>query len=110
MKLLQIILPLVGKILCDQQQNQAGNEPDEETKAEKLADTMEQIPKPNFRNLNDSKRKFGKVDWENVYFEDTLDILGSKKARFRNLTLIFYKNSNVKTDFVTVDSQKNQMT
>ena len=53
MKLLQIILPLVGKILCDQQQNQGGNAPDEEKKAEKLADTMEQIPKSNFRNLND---------------------------------------------------------
>ena len=89
MKLLKIILPLVGKILC---QDQAGNAPDGEKKAEKLADTMEQIPKPNFRNLNDSKPKFGKIDWENVYFEDTLDILGSQKARFQILNLFFYKN------------------
>ena len=45
MKFLQIMLPLVGKILCDQQQNQAENAPDGEKTAEKLADTMEQIPK-----------------------------------------------------------------
>ena len=87
MKFLQIMLPLIGKILCDQQQNQAENAADGEKTAEKLADTIEEIPKekPNFRNLNETRQKFGKIDWENVYFEDTLDILGSKKTRFQIL-------------------------
>ena len=85
MKLFQIILPLVGNVLCNEHENQAtGSKPKDSKTAEKLADTMEKIPqeKPSFRNLNDKNKKFGKIDWENVYFEDTLDILGSKKTRF----------------------------
>ena len=89
MKILRFLLPFVGKILCDEQENQAENASEEAIKAEKLADTIEEIPKekPNFRNLNETRQKFGKIDWENVYFEDTLDILGSKKTRLQILNL-----------------------
>ena len=89
MKLLPFLLPFVGKILCDEQENQVENASEEAKMAEKLADTIEEIPKekPNFRNLNETRQKFGKIDWENVYFEDTLDILGSKKTRFQIIKL-----------------------
>lgn len=89
MKILRFLLPFVGKILCDEQENQAENASEEAKMAEKFADTFEEIPKekPNFRNLNETRQKVGKIDWENVYFEDTLDILGSKKTRFQILNL-----------------------
>ena len=95
MKLLPILVPLLRTILTNETENQAGSSPEKEKVAEKLADTMEEIPneKPNFRNLNDSRAKFGKIDWENVYFEDTLDILGSKKARFQIKNVLFSNNA-----------------
>ena len=95
MKLLPILVPLLRTVLTNETENQAGSSPEKEKMAEKLADTMEEIPneKPNFRNLNDSRAKFGKIDWENVYFEDTLDILGPKKAGFQIKNVLFSNNA-----------------
>lgn len=86
MKLLPF-LPFLGTVLgneSDKQANTEPNSPDKEKMAEKLADKMEQIPeeKPKAQDPSEIHRKLGTIHWENVYFEDTLDILGSKKAVF----------------------------
>ncbi len=82
------LLPFVSvftAVICNE--NHVENEspevniPETDKMAEKLADTMEEIPKekPNVEHPSEANRKWGKIDWENVYFEDTLDILGAKK-------------------------------
>lgn len=86
MKLLPV-LSLFTAVICNE--NNVENEspevniPETDKMAEKLADTMEEIPKvkPNVENPSEANRKWGKIDWENVYFEDTLDILGAKKPK-----------------------------
>ena len=100
MKLLPIILPFLGPVLGDQTANEAGSEAgietgsetgneknsiDKEKMAEEFADKIEHIPneKSSFKDPKGSNSKLGHIHWENVYFEDTLDILGSKKTEFR---------------------------
>ena len=104
MKLLPIILPFLGPVLGDQTGNEAGidigseagietgsetgnekNSIDKEKMAEQMADKIEHIPKEksSFKDPKGSNSKLGHIHWENVYFEDTLDILGSKKAKFQ---------------------------
>ena len=100
MKLLPIILPFLGPVLGDETGNEArseagietgsenGNEKnsiDKEKMAEQMADKIEHIPKEksSFKDPKGSNSKLGLIHWENVYFEDTLDILGSKKAKFQ---------------------------
>ena len=106
MKLLPIILPFLGPVLGDQAGNEVGSEAgiqagietgsetgneknsiDKEKMAEKLADKIEKLPKENskFKDPKGSKSKLGHIHWENVYFEDTLDILGSKKTGFQKI-------------------------
>ena len=84
----------MGPVLGNQTGNEAGSETgseknsiDKEKMAEQLADKIEEIPKENskFKDPKGSKSKLGHIHWENVYFEDTLDILGSKKTGFQKI-------------------------
>ena len=103
MKLLPIILPFLGPVLGNQTGNEAGSETgseknsiDKEKMAEQLADKIEQIPKEksSFKDPKGSNSKIGHIHWENVYFEDTSDIFGSKKAGFQKKTTILFDLSN----------------
>ena len=87
----------MGPVLGNQTGNEAGNATgseknsiDKEKMAEQLADKIEQIPKEksSFKDPKGSNSKIGHIHWENVYFEDTLDILGSKKTGFQKNQLL----------------------